>query len=997
MKTKSAKVALLTSLIYAFIGSTWILLSGRALFVFVSNPDIRNRLEIYKGWAFVAVTALLLYLILRSQLQRMEQEAMEREQAEKALSESDERFHALVEQAADAFFVHDRNGRILDVNRCACESLGYAKDKLLQMNMLDFEQDFNLTGAQAVWDRIQPGEALTLNGRHRRRNGTNFPVEVRLGCFDLGGQRFFSGLARDVTERKRVEEAIRENELRLRTVVQNAPAILFIMDREGVFRLSEGQALAKLGLAPGQVVGKSALEMYKDVPSVVDSIRTALSGTPTRVINELPDAVFDTAYSPIFDPDGKPAGLIGIAIDITDRRRKEHRLKRLTDCFLSFGTDPAENINRMTALCGELLGATCALYNRLEGGLLCSLGQWNPPPDYVPQDKPEGHICYDVIRRRSEDLFIVRNLPETRYFKSDPNVARYHLKTYVGKAVLFSNAAVGSLCVVFEKDYEPDAEDRRIFTIIAAAIGIEENRLQAREKLRTREESYRALADNVPDSVARIDRDLRFVYVNRTLEEALHLPAAAILSKTNVELNLPAQAAWNAATQAVFDTDKPQSFEFEAPGPDETHYLEVRLVPERSATGKVEFVLALTRDVTEQKKAEAERQKLETQLRQSQKMEAFGQLAAGVAHDFNNILTVIEGNASLLLNPELHSAEKLGCSRQIIQAAERAASLTRQLLMFSRKHVLQTAQLDLNEVVGNMTKMLQRILGEDISLRAEYAPKLPVISADEGMLEQVLLNLAVNSRDAMPKGGQLLISTSVENFGADSPHLPAGASPGNYVCLKVSDTGCGIPPEILPHIFEPFFTTKEIGKGTGLGLATVYGIVQQHYGWVTVTSQVGQGTIFYTYLPAVKGAPANPQAAATAPKLPGGNETILVVEDELAVRTLVGNLLRRCGYTVLVAESGVAALDVWKEHRSKIQLLLTDMIMPDGMTGHDLAQLLKSEQPQLKVIYTSGYSADIFVKNPALIRDGNFLQKPYHPHQLAQTVRNCLDQKQRDG
>jgi CheY-like chemotaxis protein len=378
-------------------------------------------------------------------------------------------------------------------------------------------------------------------------------------------------------------------------------------------------------------------------------------------------------------------------------------------------------------------------------------------------------------------------------------------------------------------------------------------------------------------------------------------------------------------------------------------------------------------------------------------MEAIGQLAGGVAHDFNNILTVIQGSASLLLNPQLDPEEKLGCSRQIVQAAERAAGLTRQLLMFSRKHVLQMGQLDLNEVVGNMTKMLQRILGEDITLRAEYDPKLPVIAADAGMIEQVLLNLAVNSRDAMPTGGRLLISTSVENLGTDHPQLPAGTSPGSYVCLKVSDTGSGIPPDVLPRIFEPFFTTKETGKGTGLGLATVYGIIQQHHGWVTVTSEVGRGTTFHVHLPAAKGAPTKLEASTAAPKLPRGHETILLVEDEPAVRSLVGNLLQRCGYTILGAESGVVALRVWKEHRDKIQLLLTDMIMPDGMTGYDLAQRLKSEQPQLKVIYTSGYSADIFGKDPTLIRDGCFLQKPYHPHQLARTVRDCLDQQPGNG
>ncbi len=851
MKSNPGTVALRTSLIYALVAGAWILLSGRALIAFISNPDIRGKLEIYKGWAFVVVTALLLYFILRSQLRRREQEAADRRLAEEALSESDERFRALVEQAADAFFVHDRNGKILDVNRRACESLGYAKEKLLRMNMLDFEQDVDLTGAQAIWDRIRPGESLTLNGRHRRWNGTVFPVEISLGCFEPGGQRVFLGLARDITERARAEQAIRDSEHRLRTVVQNAPAILFILDRDGVFRLSEGQALGKLGLTPGQVVGKSALDMYQDVPSVVDNIRRALSGSPTRVINELQGAVFDTAFSPIFDSNDKPAGLIGIAIDITDRNRKEHHLKRLTDCFLSFGTDPAENINRMTALCGELLGATCALYNQLDGDLLCSLGQWNTPPGYLPKDSPEGHICYDVIRKASDNLFVVRNLPDTRYFRSDPNVARYHLKTYVGKAVLFSNAAVGSLCAVFAKDFEPDAEDRRIITIIAAAIGIEENRLQAREKLRTREESYRALADNVPDSVARIDRALRFVYVNRTLEETLHLPASTLLSRTNVELNLPAKDEWNTTAQAVFETGKSQRFEFEFSAPDGTHYFEARLSPERSADGKVEFVLAMTRDVTERKGAETERQKLETQLRQSQKMEAIGQLASGVSHDFNNILTVIQGNASLLLNGSLSPAETMDCTRQIIHAAGRAASLTRQLLMFSRKQVMQPASLNLNEVVTQMTKMLMRVVGENVSLLSHYAPNLPSIHGDIGMIEQVLMNLVVNARDAMPAGGRLTIATGVETLSQEQAEQSHGASPGLHVWLAVSDTGSGIAPENLPRIFDPFFTTKEIGKGTGLGLATVYGIVEQHRGWITVTSEINQGTTFKIHFPAV--------------------------------------------------------------------------------------------------------------------------------------------------
>jgi PAS domain S-box-containing protein len=388
-----------------------------------------------------------------------------------------------------------------------------------------------------------------------------------------------------------------------------------------------------------------------------------------------------------------------------------------------------------------------------------------------------------------------------------------------------------------------------------------------------------------------------------------------------------------------------------------------------------------------------ERKQLEEQLRQSQKMDAIGQLAGGVAHDFNNMLTVIQGNASILLNPQLNDGERSESAQQIVRAAERAASLTRQLLLFSRKQVIQATLISLNEVVGNMTKMLQRILGEDVSLNANYASNLPIVLADPGMIEQILLNLAVNSRDAMPNGGRLTITTSEETLDKSQAEKHAGAAPGLYACLSVTDTGCGIPPENLPRIFEPFFTTKEVGKGTGLGLATVYGIIQQHHGWIAVESQVDRGTSFRIYLPAAKGPLPKSPTDSVVSKLPGGNETILLVEDEPPVRLLASNLLQRCGYTVLVAESGVAALPIWKEHRKKIHLLLTDMVMPEGISGRELAEKLKSDRPELKVIYTSGYSADVIGREPKLLEGSNFLQKPFHPLKLAQIIRNCLDQK----
>jgi CheY-like chemotaxis protein len=329
-------------------------------------------------------------------------------------------------------------------------------------------------------------------------------------------------------------------------------------------------------------------------------------------------------------------------------------------------------------------------------------------------------------------------------------------------------------------------------------------------------------------------------------------------------------------------------------------------------------------------------------------------------------------------------------AQQIVQAAERAAALTRQLLTFSRRQVMQPKPLDLNEVVSHMTKMLSRILGEDISLQLNYYPQPAVVQADASMIEQILLNLAVNSRDAMPKGGQLIIKISAIEINHTNFAKHSEGRPGRYVCLSAIDTGCGILPENVRRIFEPFFTTKEVGKGTGLGLATVYGIVKQHQGWIEVESAVDKGTTFEVFLPRHDQPVHNGQEPAKQ-IVRGGTETILVVEDEAPVRELVCNLLREHGYQVLPAESSVKALELWAARKESIDLLLTDLVMPDRLNGRELAELLWGDRPRLKVIFTSGYSADVVGKDFVLRGGLNYLQKPYQPQKLALAVRECLD------
>jgi len=328
---------------------------------------------------------------------------------------------------------------------------------------------------------------------------------------------------------------------------------------------------------------------------------------------------------------------------------------------------------------------------------------------------------------------------------------------------------------------------------------------------------------------------------------------------------------------------------------------------------------------------------------------------------------------------------------KIMAAIQRASQLTGQLLTFSRKQVAQPKSADLNKVVTNVAGMLRPLLGETVRLSLRPAPTLPAIMADAAMLEQVLVNLAVNARDAMSRGGELIISTFACDIDESYVHCRPQASAGRFVCLQVSDSGSGMDTTTMERIFEPFFTTKGVGKGTGLGLATVYGIVKQHRGWVEVASQVGVGTTFKVFLPAVQVEVLHTEMIPKQDPIRGGQETIFVVEDEPSLRELVTKVLRNYGYQVMEASHGKEALRIWQNAERKPELLLTDMMMPEGMTGWELAERIRAEAPELKVVFTSGYSPEIFGGEVKLDERANFLPKPFHPRILAKTVRTCLD------
>jgi len=523
------------------------------------------------------------------------------------------------------------------------------------------------------------------------------------------------------------------------------------------------------------------------------------------------------------------------------------------------------------------------------------------------------------------------------------------------------------------------------------------NRKQAEKALRESEERFRQLAETVPEVFWMTDgADQELLYVSPAYETIWGRTCASLYESPRSWMEAIHPDDRERMTEALGARRPGNNYEqtYRILRPDGTiRWIRERAFPVRGEGGEILRIAGTSVDITE-------RRQLEEQLRQSQKMEAIGHLSSGVAHDFNNILTAIQMNASLLGMADGIPAEAVDYARDIETAVQRAAGLTRQLLAFGRSQVMNVREIDLNSVVRTMAKMLQRVIGENVELHLRIADSPLFMEGDSGMIEQVLLNLCLNARDAMPEGGLLRIETTRV---LASEHARPGLKPNgttHLVRLLVRDTGHGMTPEVKAHIFEPFYTTKGVGRGTGLGLAAVHGIVHQHHGFVEVDTVVGKGTEFRVFLPLLpektRELPGK-KAAPIGKTTPSGHETILVVEDEASVRFLVTTILNRAGYRVIEAENGIVALEVWRAHKDEIQLLMTDIVMPDGMTGIDLARLIREAKPDLPVLFSSGYSPDAVREGMTMQEGVNFLPKPFDVDRMLETVRRCIESEVRPG
>lgn len=703
------------------------------------------------------------------------------------------------------------------------------------------------------------------------------------------------------------------------------------------------------------------------------------------------------------DPDGKVVSMTGTILDITERKKSEQALHLLNRLYSLLSRVNELIIHSHSD--HELFQGVCDAAIHQGGFKLAWIGLvkeetkrvlpvalTGEAADYVKgleiftDERPGGRGPTGICIRTGQ-AYICND------YLIDPCTAPWH--EWARPHHLLASASIpfqrngkvaGALMIYNDEVNCFEAPDVALLEEIARDISFALDNLATQAKAR---QLSRAVEQS-PVSIVITNTQGNIEYVNPKFTQVTGYSPAEALGKNprilkSGELSLN-QAAFYKELWDTLTAGRDWHGEFHNRKKNGEYYWEAAAIsPIFDPAGNITHFVAVKEDITTRKH-------LEDELRQVQKMQAIGQLAAGVAHDFNNILTVIMGNVSLLKMGTLPAGKQAEVLAQISKSAERAASLARQLLLFSRRQSLLLQDLDLNETIANFSRMLHSLIGENIALVTRYTSGSTLVHADPGTLEQVLMNLIVNARDALPPtGGQITIQTENVRLDESSVHNRLKARPGDFIRLNVSDNGCGISPENLQHIFEPFFTTKQVGKGTGLGLAMVFGIIEQHKGWVEVESRVGAGTTFHIYLPRVVTKTNSPAIPPQHAPEPGGTETILVAEDDPAASTTIRNILELHGYRVLAAESGEAAINVWTENQASIRLLITDMVMPGDLNGQQLARHLKAQKPDLKVIYVSGYNSENLTDGQSLRQDPNFIAKPYSIETILRKVRARLD------
>lgn len=806
------------------------------------------------------------------------------------------------------------------------------------------------------------------------------------------------GTIQDITNRKRTEEALRKSEERFRLLVQNSSDLIAVLDENGRMLAIYGPLEKMLGYRTDELIGNICFDLIHadDRERALNVFTETLlqPGATRRLVYRFQRKDgFWTSFEAIgtnllHDPAVR--GMVLNVRDVAEHQQVEEKMntaiRRLENVieFLPDATFIVDQDKRIIAWNRAIEEMTGIPKKDMLGKehLFASVPFYGEPRPYLLDllgtDSCEIASKYAYVHQRRDVLYAEVFTPAL----------------YQGR---------GAWVWAFASPLYD--QEGRIVGAIESIRDITEKKQAENEAL----ESQRRLADIIeffPDATIVVDGEGKVIAWNRAIEKMTGVRAEEMIGKGDFEYAIPFYGERRPIlVDLALHPDPMMDPKYTNIRHEEDLLLGEAYTPNLkggqafltatacalyNSTGRIVGAIESIRDITERKRAEEERAKLAGQLQQAMKMEAVGRLAGGVAHDFNNLLTGIIGNIQLALLDLQPNDPLVELLTEVSQAAESAATLTRQLLSFSRKQLIEPKILDLNELIAALHRMLVRLIGEDIELKTVPGPGLRAVRIDPGQFEQILVNLVVNSRDAMPDGGKLTIETGNVELDEVFCRGHSLSQPGRYVLLSVADTGFGMSEEVKRHLFEPFFTTKEQGKGTGLGLATIYGAVKQAGGLVEVNSEIGQGTTFKIYLPCVEEKAGRLEKGGGALEMPGGNETVLLVEDERVVRELAIRVLKRLGYKVLHADSGGNALVLAEQYPAPIHLLFTDVVMP-GMNGRQLAERIIKTHPETKILYSSGYTENA-VSHHSVIDEGlHFIGKPYTTNSLAKAVRKVLD------
>ncbi len=941
---------------------------------------------------------------LEDEIARHEKTGLERDQAETSLRQSEERFRRLSESTLEGVMIHE-NGIIVDANQSLCELSGYGWAELIGMNGLEIVAPED---RPAILKNIQTGYEAEFEVTVVRKDGTRVPVETQGKAIPYHGETARVVALRDITDRKKAADALRQSEQLLSSIINNTAAIIYVKSIDGRYILVNRHFEDLFGVSLADARGKTDHDVLPK--ETADQFRANdRRAIEARSIVEIEETVpradglhtYISMKFPLFNAGGEVYAVCGISTDITRRKRGEEQLRLTLDELLLLnrvavtGAEAVEEealINRVTeAVREKLFPDNCGIYLLREDGKLYPATSFHKHRENsslfpIPAGKGvTGGVAAAGAPRRIHDV-----TKDPDYIEVDPEMrSEICVPLMVGNRVIGVIDAESKEIGAFTQNHE------HLLVTLASQVATAIERLRKAKAAEESQRFIRRIADTIPGILYVVDLgEMRTIFINVT----------GILGYSGETLRQLGPRGMRAIVHPDDKNRIPKWLSrFASAGEGEIFESEYRVraangdwrwlhcwdtLFARSQSGSIQ-VLGVAQDITDEKQ-------MEEQLRHAQRMESIGMLAGGISHDFNNLLTVINGLAEVAMRRVAAADRVHEYLASILEAGGQARDLTRQLLAFSRKQVFQPRSIDINTVIQDLEKMLRRLIGEDIKMETVLDPRIAAVQADPGQIEQILVNLIVNARDAIEeKSGStpdklIAIETSQARLDAAYADDHPGSRVGPHVLIAISDSGAGMTEEVRRKIFEPFFTTKELGRGTGLGLATVYGIIKQNGGSIHVYSEPGRGACFKIYWPVSEDA-TSPAVGETASEASlRGNETILLVEDHDGVRGFASESLRDYGYSVIEAQDGLEALKLLQEGTARVDLIVTDLIMP-RMNGNELAEKVAQLYPATRILFASGY-ADNYVVESGVVKEGvNYLQKPYSRQDLARTIRELLD------